>query len=109
MSINFGIRQYINPASPAQGTCYKEMITQRYNFEKRGVIEVKLTDKREMCNVIKDPFDFEPTDYYKPDEDDFEDDETSQSLRFINLVDPDSNLDPDELTLYVLVILFSGL
>jgi len=59
--------------------------------------------------VIKDPFDFEPDDYYKPYEDDSEDDETSQSLRFVNLNNPESNLDPDELTLYALVITFAAL
>ena len=40
MSIIFTLRQYINPDSPAQGTCYEEEITQLFNYRKRGVIEV---------------------------------------------------------------------
>ena len=63
--------------------------------------------------MIKDPFDFEPDDYYKPtkeekDDSEEEDDESFfQSLKFINLADPESNLDPDELALYMLVIAFA--
>mmetsp|Transcript_36975 Transcript_36975/g.45132 ORF Transcript_36975/g.45132 Transcript_36975/m.45132 type:complete len:149 (+) Transcript_36975:40-486(+) len=33
MSLNFNIRQYINPDSPAQGTCYEEKVTQNYDFD----------------------------------------------------------------------------
>lgn len=114
MSINFSIRQYINPASPAQGTCYEERIIQRYDFQKRGVIEVKLIASRKMCNVLNDPFNFElPSRRLESLSDgDFDKngdalDDDLQSFKFINLANPQSNLDPDELVLYLLVMIFA--
>ena len=62
MSLCFSIRQYINPQSQAQGTCYEEAITQSYDFMKRGVITVSLNVVRSMCNAIDDPFKFEDGD-----------------------------------------------
>ena len=56
LSIIYQVRESINPASSAQGTCYEEKIVQRYNFAKRGVIEVNLSAARKLCNAINDPF-----------------------------------------------------
>ena len=62
LSMMFNLREYIVPSSEAQGTCYEEAIIQRYNFEKRGVIEVNLSGHRTLCDAISDPFDIPDTD-----------------------------------------------
>lgn len=64
MSLELNLRQYINPDSPAQGSCYEEKIIQMYNFMYRGVIEVSLEFQRSMCNAESDPF------YYEKDDED---------------------------------------
>ena len=51
MSLNFSIRQYINPDAAAQGTCYEDKISQTYDFTRRGVVEVLLHEHRSMCNA----------------------------------------------------------
>ena len=52
MSLNFQIHQYINPYAGAEGTCYIESITQRFNFDKRGVVTVLLDNHRTTCDTI---------------------------------------------------------
>jgi len=105
MSIVFAVRQYVNPDSPAQGTCYEERITQFYDFSKRNVIDVSLRTKHSMCNAITDPFSFEGHAHNS-----MIDDPYAQNLGVGSMLNnPDSNLDPNELALYLMVILFASL
>ena len=52
MSFNFNLHQYINPYAGAEGTCYIEAITQRFDFSKRGVVQVSLDNDRTTCDTI---------------------------------------------------------
>lgn len=73
---------------------------------------MQLRQTRSMCNALKDPFEFFNTTT-APNFDGFlsdgisDDELAKQRYAFINLGNPQSNLDPDELALYILVICFS--
>ena len=67
---------------------------------KRGVITVSLNVVRSMCNAIDDPFKYE-------DGGDSDDEDNIQS--FLEINNAKSNLDWDEFTLYVMVILFASI
>ena len=70
----------------------------------RGVIEVSLDFTRSMCNAENDPF------YYESgDEDEKNFGLLSGLWQSSRLVNPSSNLDPDELALYALVLIFATL
>ena len=68
---------------------------------KRGVITVSLHTVRSMCNAIDDPF--------KIEDDDGGDNEEEGIQSLIEFNNTNSNLNYDEFTLYVLVILFASI
>ena len=68
---------------------------------KRGVITVSLNTVRKMCDAINSPFSTEDGD------DDDDNEEEIQS--FFNLNNYKSNLNYDEFTLYVMVIIFASI
>ena len=68
---------------------------------KRGVVEVELHMLRTMCNVEQDPFAFNLID-------EFEQGDIFQRFGMFDVNSKNSNLDPDEVGLYLLVVLFSS-
>ena len=64
------------------------------------MIEVSLDVSRSTCDAITDPF-------YIQDIDEDGGDPLAGNRFTFNLVDPDSNLEPDQLGLYLLIIILS--
>ena len=67
-----------------------------------------------MCDVIKDPFAFQNGDttssFLNDEEDDNSLDMRANDLHFsFDLMNPESNLEPDQLALYILIILLSAI
>ena len=66
------------------------------------MIEVSLVIKRNMCDSITDPFSFQEKNGAQQADDDL----AGNRYNF-NLLHEDSNLEPDELALYILIILLA--
>lgn len=54
MTIDYSIRNIIPAEVPATANCYLWNMTQRFNFQSRGFIQVKLNLDRTVCDTSYD-------------------------------------------------------